>query len=312
MPGRSSQNHRNNGVPRIAVGIATIGRPTILAQTLEDLKRQRRAPDTVVVAYSRPADVAEARCKHASVQFVKAETGLTRQRNAILDATGDVDILTFLDDDFYLDSAYLQVIECLFSRQPEVGVATGLVVADGINGPGLVYEEAKKILHASRDLQSSPGDAECMASQCVPVYNAYGCNMTVRLDMVRAHHLRFDERLPLYGWYEDVDFSRQLARFGSVVQCKAALGVHLGAKSGRTSGVRLGYSQVANPIYLAQKGTFRRTHALHSISVRFLKNLVLSISPEPYVDRRGRLRGNLIGLRDLISRKLEPMRAADL
>ena len=32
-------------------------------------------------------------------------------------------------------------------------------------------------------------------------------------------------------------------------------GVHLGNKRGRVSGLRFGYSQIANPIYLLQKGT---------------------------------------------------------
>lgn len=293
---------------RIAVGIATSGRPRILADTLDDLRRQRRAADMIVVSYANPDDIVDAQRRVPEAVFVQSEKGLTRQRNAILDATREADLLVYLDDDFYLDAAYLQVIESLFSTRPEITVATGLVVADGINGPGLTYDQARSVLETN----STPDtlDAQETAAQCVPVYNAYGCNMSIRLAPVRANNLRFDERLPLYGWYEDVDFSRQMVRFGGVVRCNAAKGVHLGSKSGRTSGLRLGYSQVANPIYLARKGTFRRTHALHSITTRFLKNLILSIAPEPYVDRRGRLRGNLIGFRDLIARNLEPTRAA--
>jgi GT2 family glycosyltransferase len=132
--------------------------------------------------------------------------------------------------------------------------------------------------------------------------------MCIRLAPVRAHHLHFDEKLPLYGWYEDVDFSRQLARFGTVMQMPEALGVHLGSKNGRTSGVRLGYSQISNPIYLFQKGTFPWSHMIYSITVRFLKNIVMSLRSEPYIDRRGRLRGNLLGLRDLLVGKLDPAR----
>jgi hypothetical protein len=51
----------------------------------------------------------------------------------------------------------------------------------------------------------------------------------------------------------EVKPSRRLAVFGTVVRITSARGVHLGAKLGRGSGVRLGYSQVANPLYVAHK-----------------------------------------------------------
>ena len=41
---------------------------------------------------------------------------------------------------------------------------------------------------------------------------------------------RFDENLPLYGWLEDVDFCRQLARYGRIVKNIRLIGVHLGSK----------------------------------------------------------------------------------
>jgi hypothetical protein len=36
--------------------------------------------------------------------------------------------------------------------------------------------------------------------------------------------------------------------------------------------------------------------------------LVFSICPEPYVDRGGRLRGNAIAMKDLVSGRLHPER----
>ena len=80
--------------------------------------------------------------------------------------------------------------------------------------------------------------------------------MSVRLDLARRHRLTFDEQLPLYGWLEDVDFSRRVAGYGRVVKVSAARGVHLGVKAARQRGVQLGYSQVANPVYLMRKGTY--------------------------------------------------------
>ncbi|HEY0785618.1 MAG TPA: glycosyltransferase [Acidobacteriaceae bacterium] len=286
------------------VGIATRGRPLILGETIADLARQSRPADRIVVSYAEQADIGDAARHFPQVCFVPAELGLTRQRNAILEQAQDADVLLFLDDDFYLDRDYLSVLEQLFAEQQEVAVATGRVLADGINGAGLASAEARAMLAGGREAAADVASA--------PVFNAYGCNMALRMSPVRQHGLRFDELLPLYGWWEDVDFSRQMARYGSVVLLTTAVGVHLGAKSGRTSGVRLGYSQVANPIYLARKGTVPWSHALPNIWLRVLKNVVKSLAPEPYVDRRGRLRGNLIACRELVTGKLCPLRALDL
>ena len=80
--------------------------------------------------------------------------------------------------------------------------------------------------------------------------------MIVRTAPVLAHGLRFDDNLPLYGWLEDIDFARSIAPYGRVVKSMLLRGVHLGVKRGRTSGVKLGYSQIANPLYMLRKGTF--------------------------------------------------------
>jgi hypothetical protein len=69
---------------------------------------------------------------------------------------------------------------------------------------------------------------------------------------------------------------------------------------------------VANPVYLAQKCSVSWLYAVASLSSRFMKNLVRSAAPEPNIDRRGRLKGNLLALRDLLSGQISPMRILDL
>jgi hypothetical protein len=66
---------------------------------------------------------------------------------------------------------------------------------------------------------------------------------------------RFDVNLPLYGWQEDRDYTDMALRLGRVIYFPDCRGVHLGVKSGRTGGGKLGYSQIANPVYLMKKGT---------------------------------------------------------
>jgi GT2 family glycosyltransferase len=145
------------------------------------------------------------------------------------------------------------------------------------------------------------------------VFSGYGCNMALRLAPMRAHGLRFDERLPLYGWQEDVDLSRRLAAHGRVVKLQRARGVHLGVKQGRGSGLRLGYSQVANPLYLSgKKCGYPWRRALSHLGCNLAMNLARAAWPEPYVDRRGRLRGNLLALRDLLLGRMVPERVLEL
>jgi GT2 family glycosyltransferase len=288
----------------LVVGIPTRGRPAILAQTIDFLAKQERQPDEILVAYAEPADVGDAPDRFPNVTFIQAELGLTRQRNAILSLARDCDILLFIDDDFYLDPHYLRITERFFMENAAVVASTGTVLADDVKGPGLTVEQAKLIL---------AGDTGAQSEQRIsPRYFAYGCNMCLRMAPIREHALRFDETLPLYGWYEDWDFSRQLAQFGSIFHISNACGVHLSIKIGRTTGVRMGYAQVANPIYLARKGTFPWSHVFRFIVGPCLKNLVRSLKPEAHVDRLGRFCGNLAAFRDLLTGTLNPMQITNL
>ena len=76
------------------------------------------------------------------------------------------------------------------------------------------------------------------------------------------------------------------------------------------SGVKLGYSQVANPIYLSRKGTMSPGYSARMLSKNMLANAVGSLRPEPMIDRAGRLRGNLIALGDVLRGRVTPERAA--
>lgn len=289
---------------RIAVAIATSGRPEMLLATVHDLGRQTRKPDRVVISAAGPsdADAAALRLGPVPTDLLVGRKGLTVQRNTALDALTTEDIVLFLDDDFVMAPDFLAQLERIFERHADIVMVTGDVLADGIDGVGLTIEQARRHLDRPTLLEAA----------LVEVNNGYGCNMAARLDPIRRHGLRFDEALPLYGWLEDVDFSRRLAAHGRCVMAAALRGVHLGVKSGRTSGVRLGYSQVANPVYLVGRSTMGRRHALRMIARNLAANLVRSLRPEPWIDRRGRLLGNAIAIADLARGRLDPRRVLTL
>ena len=272
----------------LAIGIATRGRPAILAEVLAELDRQARPPDSITVCHVTPDDVADLPQRFLGIRFITAPAGLPRQRNAIMDATPAADAILFIDDDFLAGPGWLAVLEAVLTAYPDCVVATGTVFADGAKGPGIGVDEARAILAGD----SPPPDRLAVA----PHFNGYGCNMAIRMAPVREHGLRFDEALPAYAWYEDIDFTRRLLPYGTILRLAGARGVHLGAKVGRQPGGKLGYSQVVNSIYLARKGSYPWSHALRSVGRHILANGARSLRPEPEVDRWGRFRGNLRGL----------------
>jgi GT2 family glycosyltransferase len=291
---------------KIAVGFATANRSEILTGAVLRISDQTRLADQILIAPGKPEDVQEGALgsSRIPISILSSPIGLPAQRNTIIAAT-DCDVLIFLDDDFVPSPDFVASVEKLFAAVPQVVVATGTVVADGILGRGLEVAEAERILE---------NDAKCSEPlRLVDVHNAYGCNMAFRMAPIRANTLRFDENLPLYAWWEDVDFSRQMAPFGRIVRSTALKGVHLGYKTtGRTPGRRLGYSQVANRIYLARKGTVSWRRAWSGIMRNTLANLVHVWKPEPWVDRRGRLSGNAQAFLDLVRGDITPSKILKL
>ena len=284
---------------RIAVIYATLGRPELARRTIQDLQRQTRAPDIVLVSAVTPGDVVGIEALEPAPELVFGAKGLCAQRNRGLDAlAGRADLIVFFDDDFIPATDYLAEVEALFAGRPTLAGATGWVLRDGIKTPGISFEEAMAIIadHAKpRIFRTRPLDG-----------GLYGCNMIIRA--LCADGMRFDERLPLYGWLEDLEFTYRLHERGELAWSDALRGVHMGTKGGRTSGVKLGYSQIANPVHILSNGGGPRQHLLWQMVRNLGSNLILSLRPEPYVDRVGRLRGNLLALADLLRRRLDPMR----
>ena len=292
---------------KIAVGIATTGRRDVLSETIDLIARQSRPADRLVICPVTTDDIDQAALDRfpSPTSVVRGVTGLPAQRNLILNAVLDADIIVFFDDDFFPRRDYLAAVESLFLAAPDVAAITGRPIEDGAHGPGLSVERGIALISETTRKLSPDG-------QLADTYGTYGCNMAFRARWIRDHGIRFDENLPLYGWQEDIDFSSQLRRFGRVVESDWLQGVHLGFKMGRTSGIRLGYSQIANPLYLMRKGTMPWPYA-RSLMVRNLAaNLIRSVKPEPWIDRRGRLKGNALALLDAVFGRVSPHRILSL
>jgi len=289
----------------VAVVVASLGRPDLLDGMIERMAGQTRLPDVLLFSTVTVQDLPEGFVETDGVKVVFGPKGLTRQRNAALDYLGDrYDVILFYDDDFVPSRHSVENAAAFFAAHPEVAGATGEVLADGINSVGISAAEADRIV-AECDRRGEFCDAVIR-----DLTGLYGCNMAYRTAAIGQ--VRFDERLRLYGWQEDIDFAMALRSRGRIVKTHAFAGVHMGAKHGRSPGLRIGYSQVVNPAYLAAKGTMPIAFALRLMSGNFIANHIKMFRPEPWVDRFGRAKGNWAGLFDVLRGRLTPERIEEL
>ncbi|UYO38357.1 glycosyltransferase family 2 protein [Rhodopseudomonas palustris] len=278
---------------RIAVVVASTGRPEELGRWKDHILRQTLQPSRFVFAVVKPSDLPPSDSMLAGAEVVYCNPGLPVQRNAALELLlGSTDIIAFFDDD-YVPSAYcLEGIEDFFQHHPAVVAVNGSLLADGINTAGIPYEEAIALVDAN-DRNGRP-----KAKVICSLDGLYGCNMVYRSAAIGAE--RFDENLPLYAWQEDIDFAARVGRQGGLALTTAFAGVHQGVKAARLAGVRLGYSQIVNPMYLMRKGTLSVKAGIRLIARNLVMNHVRAFKPEPWIDRRGRCKGNWIGILDLV------------
>ena len=293
---------------RVALVVASYGRPELICELLKTLEKQTRHPDEVVLSITNAQnDMHEVNSSRLNVSVVLGPAGACAQRNTALAFLHDrADIILFIDDDFWMYETYVEELEHIFSEDGSVVATTGFVLADGATTSGISIDSAEELLTCHGAELNVPEKVKQVA-------DTYGCNMAFRASAIRD--LKFDERLPLYGWQEDVDFSAQLNRKGRIIWSNRLCGVHLGSKRGKISGVRFGYSQVINPLYILGKGniSYRRAFGLLWLMLKnFLSNATKSIFSEPFIDRRGRLKGNLIGLFHAVQGKLDPMNVLEL
>lgn len=292
---------------RVCVVVASKGRPSDLGRLLASLEEQDLRPTQVIVSVTSDPDL-PARPPSTLLNEIRLveSPGSSRQRNAALrlvEQEGGADLLAFFDDDLLLHPMFLAKMVEVFRGNSDIVGAEGQLLADGaVTGP-IPPEAATALLDAQPEHVS---DRRLQKRRSL-----YGCNMVVRANA--AAGLRFDEALPLYGYLEDRDFSVRLARRGELVAVPSARAVHLGAAAGRTGSRRLGYSQVANVIYLHRKGTFgNRSEVVQALWRPVTKNLALSLWSKERSVRRERARGNLRALNDLRTGALDPRRILDI
>ena len=202
---------------RVSVLVCTYRRPQQLLWLLEDLARQTRRPDEIVVvdndAPGSARETVEAFAAGApfpvryDVQPVKS-ISLTRNRT-VENATGAW--LAFLDDDERAPADWLALMTACATRHAADGVLGPVLCEPPRDAPGWILRGNFYALH-----RGTTGDA-------VPLNRMWIGNALLRADRVRAQPGPFDDSFGQTGG-EDTDLLSRIALSGAnIVWCDEAL-----------------------------------------------------------------------------------------
>jgi len=141
---------------RIAIVIASSGRPVELGRWIDYMRRQTLRPAALFFAVTKPSDLPSCDEVRNSAKVLFCQPGLPIQRNVALEeAIGSSDIVAFFDDDYVPSSYCIEGIDLFFRGNPDVAGVNGTLLADGINSVGIDYQEAAEIV-ARHDSQPQP------------------------------------------------------------------------------------------------------------------------------------------------------------
>lgn len=273
----------------------------MLDDTIQSLfSSQILRPKEVIVSIVKEEHATEKTRATPNVRVVLSpKQGSSAQRNTAMSLITTPYTL-FLDDDVELASNYIESMELLLGSLKDVVAATGFIVADGAQGDTGLDRNFARSLTANYIRASEDSDH----------YEAYGCNLFVRTSVFSS--IRFDENLPLYGWLEDYDFATNCLKHGKIILNAGTCVAHLATPTGRTSGLKFGYSQIINPLYLWKKNdkpSLFRVIFHHWVlsTARNLRRTLFSI-PSDRDDRTGRFRGNVLAFGDLLKGRIDPTR----
>jgi GT2 family glycosyltransferase len=293
----------------ISVVIASKGRTDFVKDTIEGLQRQTLKPKEIIVVVPSSEDL-PAKQWGDDVQCIVGPLGLTAQRNKGIEAISPgVEYVGCFDDDFELKPNYLEQAVTFLDSNPSVIGMSGRILVDG----GVSRDEAKRLVASYKPL----GDPRGMFFSRGKHHILYGCNMVIRRAVL--NYEKFDENLPFYSYGEDYDLSIRLERYGLIGRFHGCIGVHLETPGGRVREVLRGYSFVANNWYFIKK---RVVHLpLHMAWIRFwvicfgkstLTSLWNLVRGDRSLDWRGRLKGQLLALKDILLGCCHPGRIKEM
>lgn len=296
----------------VGVVIATTGRRSVVAATIESILSRESLPESIVIAGAQQSDMPTLDSLKSKVNIISSlspKKGLTIQRNyGVTQLPENVDYISFLDDDVELHDRYFLEVKNVLEHSPNLVAFSGMVIANG----DIESEQARKLL------------GKHVIPEGMPLYGCfrnkwpglYGCSMNIRKEAITKE--KFDENLPLYSLGEDIEIGFRLRKYGDIGGSARCPLVHLATKTGRIAEVGVGYAQIINYLYFTNKGIgYPRLSCYFERIIRVpFANLLFSLFPQfdkhSLVDRKGRLCGNLLAFKDLLKGNAHPSRLTDV
>jgi len=221
----------------LSIIICTKNRPNDLKITLESVFQQSFLPDSVVIVDDSTSDDTEILVRDYAVSTPvnliyshspRPHSGLPAARNTGIKKIPDItEVILFLDDDVTLEKQYLESIESVFSRCPEISGTTGFIPTGYYSRS--VYEKFLLWIISGLNPVLVPATLICPSvsrtgealsplflkkdTSHIPAQWLSGCNMAYRAEIFRNGN-SFDEHLTRYALGEDMIFSYGLFREG--------------------------------------------------------------------------------------------------
>ena len=287
----------------ISVVIASLNRRDILHDTVLSIARQSRQADEIIISVvDLERDLKEETLRVQGVRVITGPLGSSFQRNTgIARVHPDCDLINFLDDDVELHPDYLRNACEFMGKHPEiVAISDGGMIANGSPTGELSRNEAIRLVESCQ---------EDLNGRYRVRSGLYGCDMIVRRSV--AEQTQFDTRLKYYALFEDHDFGVRCSRLGLLAGFAGCQIVHLATRTSKISDRRNGYALVMNGFYLWRKGTQRALNYFRTTSMGFIANICGMFVIRRNISRaqrRERLVGNIMGLRDIIIHGAQPER----
>jgi GT2 family glycosyltransferase len=293
----------------ISVVIASKGRPDFVSETIENLERQTLKPKEIIIVVPSKDDLPTKQWGD-DVQYIVGPLGLTVQRNKGIEAISNtVAYVGFFDDDFEPKADYLEQAVAFMNANASVVGISGRILVDG----GVSRDEAKKLIASYKPGVNPRGMFYSQGKHHI----LYGCNMIIRRDAL--NYEKFDENLPFYSYGEDYDLSIRLEQYGLIGRFAGCVGVHLETPGGRVREVLRGYSFVANNWYFLKKGVMHLPRLKAWVRfwlICFGKSTLTSVwnllKGDRSLDWSGRLKGQLLALKDIFQGCCHPGRIKEL
>jgi len=250
-----------------AVVICTRNRPNQVSALIEGLVNQSLQPDLVVVVDASDDALVWSDTRTSfdtpgvdawpfSIELIRAQPGLPRQRNIALVAIEErAELVHFFDDDVELEPDYLLEIYKAFSTNPMLVGASGDVVNAHPVEPNiaqilfLLKSRRGGTVLASGVNIGMPGQKPTKKVMWLP-----GCAMSYRLSAIDG--FRFDESRLGYALGEDVDFSARMGLVGRLDFIGNAKLRHNFAQSNRLDVEELAHDDVVSRWKLASELPF--------------------------------------------------------